>query len=159
MTGDSRERAWILADDDCGQFDLVADGEVERAVAKHFFFEHHRTGRLREGRDWRRIDPPPRCDLCGMVAERPWWEHIATPRLAEMDDLDGVWLVCDACHALVVLKDLDGLLARSWEVAKVASPWIARRPHADLIKSRLRKQVRLVLERFDAGRREEVGEA
>lgn len=148
--------AWILGDDECGQFALVPTSGIEQAVAKHFFFQHQRTGTLTEHRDFWIISPPPRCDLCGTVAEKPWWEHTCSPPLAEVDDLDGAWLTCDACHALVLQGDADALTERVWEITKVTSPGLTNGPLANLMKARMRELQGEVLKRFDAGRREGI---
>lgn len=155
VTDEKGEISWILEDDECGQFAVVEEDEVPRAVAVHFFFIHHRTGGdLIEGRDWRRLDPAPHCDLCGTIAELPWWEHIATPPLVEVDDRDGRWLVCDPCHELVVHKDAEQLFHRAWTQSTQVSPWVTTGDLTTLLQQRLRRMMTLAIESFDAGRRE-----
>lgn len=156
MADEDEELAWILADDECGEFNVVPTSDVTRAVATHFYFRHHRTGPLIEGRDFRIIKPPRRCDLCGITVELPWWEHTCDPPLTELDDLDGLWLVCDTCHELALQKAADKISERAWAFRKKASPGLTNAPYASQIKAAMHEQMVLVLSRLDAGRREEL---
>jgi hypothetical protein len=156
VAGEGEELAWILADDECGEFDVARTSEVTRAVATHFFNRHHRTGLLIQDRDFRIISPPPRCDLCGIAVEMPWWEHKCDPPLTEMDDLDGLWLVCDTCHELVLRKAASEISERAWRNRRRASPGLVNAPYANEVKEAMHRQTVLILDRLDAGRREEL---
>ena len=65
---------------------------------------------------------PYRCDLCGAVAEPPWWTHEVSPPLFDLGDADGLWLVCDPCHDRVAAGDLAGLTRRAVTVQRAQSP-------------------------------------
>ncbi len=96
----------------CGLLAVGPRDLVLRGVAIHFHVVHG-IGVLVEGEHYSMGVAPYRCDLCGGVAEPPWWTHVCDPPLEEAGDLDGRWLVCDDCHALVEVHDLRRLLDRA----------------------------------------------
>lgn len=59
---------------------------------------------------------PFRCDICGDLVEPPWWT-LVTPPAPGYGVEDPAWLVCDPCHALVVERDVMGLVRRYMDVA------------------------------------------
>lgn len=152
MEGD----AWILEDDECGQFAVASRSNLERLVAIHFALFHGRTGTIVEGVDFRRLPPSLRCELCGVVAEPPWWEHMADPPLASVGDEDGHWLLCDPCHEFVVLRDVEGLVERMRVNMTACSPGVLRSPWGTPILDAMLQQTRVLLSRLDDGRREEL---
>jgi hypothetical protein len=97
----------------CTEHGVIALGPVglvRDMIQAHFVLEHHRVI-ITEGRDFTIMPAPLRCDLCGAVADPPWWTHVVDPPLFNQGDADGLWLVCDPCHAHVAAKDLSGLVA------------------------------------------------
>lgn len=156
MTGDTPE-GWILEDDDCGEFAIAQEADVERMVAIHFALVHQQTGVIVEGIDFRRLLPVLRCDLCGEIAELPWWEHVADPPIREIDfDDDGRWLACDPCHELLVRRDALALVERAWTNAQETSPGMVRSPVGSELKRSLTIQMHAVVKYLDDGRREEL---
>lgn len=72
--------------------------ECVQVMIVHMERQHPERGHvLTEGHDFMLVPVPTRCDLCGVLAEKPWWEYHTRPGAAE----DDRWLVCDACHAVV----------------------------------------------------------
>jgi hypothetical protein len=69
-------------------------------VANHFLHHHSDRTALLEGMDFSVHSAPYRCDLCGAVAERPWWVY-TTPPHPDFEVEDETWLVCDGCAELV----------------------------------------------------------
>lgn len=59
---------------------------------------------------------PYRCDLCGNVAEPPWWTYVTPPGPGFAAE-DPEWLVCDGCQPHVERRNLIRLLARSMDVS------------------------------------------
>lgn len=153
---DDKSQAWILEDDECGHFAVADESEIERYVAIHFAVMHQRTDLIIEGIDFRRLAPVQRCDLCGTIVELPWWEHLADPPIAELDDEYGVWLVCDPCHELLAHRNVDALAARIWATVEETSPGTARSPLAGLLKVSVADKMRLAMRRLDGGRRVEL---
>lgn len=150
---------YILEDDQCGQFGVGPAGEdLERQVALHFHYHHPHIRYIIHGVDYRKIESPMRCDLCGRPAELPWWDHTAAPHLHthEVIDDDGHWLVCDPCHELVLAGDARGLTLRAWKAAREYSPGLTRGPGGLEMRAGLFEKMRLVVERFDPGLREEL---
>jgi hypothetical protein len=155
VTGEKSE-AWILTDDECGHFAVVEEPDIARHAAIHFALIHHRTGVIIEGVDFHRLPTGQRCDLCGTVMELPWWEHVADPPITEVDDDNGLWVVCDPCHELLVHRDAPALVARVWANIEETSPGTARSPLAGLLKASLADRMRLTVDRLNEGRREEL---
>lgn len=71
------------------------------AVVEHFLSEHDGEAVIVEGQDFTIEDAPMRCDICGTVAEPPWWTYAAEPRVIDPGDADGLWLVCDPCDEII----------------------------------------------------------
>lgn len=83
--------------------------ELIKVVLWHFEGSHAIAGpiaaiveahSLDEPGDIATYPAPWRCDLCGSLAERPWWVY-TTPQSREFPVEDVEWLVCAACHELI----------------------------------------------------------
>lgn len=151
MTGDTPD-GWILEDDECGHFAIARESDIERYVAIHFMLVHQRTGVIIEGVDFRRLPPVLRCDLCGAVAELPWWEHDADPPIEE-DDEYGRWLLCDPCHEHLVRRDALALVERTWTSAKEISPGMINSPAGNLLRQSLMDRMCEAVRSLDDGQR------
>lgn len=92
-----------------------------------------------------------RCDVCGIPAEKPWWDHTAEPKV-DIGDHDGQWLVCDPCHQSVVARDLVGLTRRIWAGLAIISPVTVRPgPGATETRAVLVEKAREMLVSLDDG--------
>jgi hypothetical protein len=87
----------------CPEHGIVMLGprsQVLQMIAVHYAAEHGGDPQvLLEGKHFVLEVAPMRCDICLVVAEPPWWKHTTSRPLLEWGDADGLWLLCDTCHA------------------------------------------------------------
>lgn len=131
--------------------------DIGNALMSHFTMEHPGVSVIRSGSEYRFYPAPPRCDSCGIIAERPWWTHTATPPIQELEDLDGQWLLCVPCHDLYAAGDREGVLDRVVEVAQLNSPGLMTAEKIPRLRSTMVEKVEIALARFDEGTLEGVG--
>lgn len=151
----------------CHQHGLIMIGPrtfVLRSMAGHFDIHHDGQNVVSEGIDFRLEVAPARCDLCGAVAEAPWWCHAAnaapndlatgTSPSPTVVDADGQWLVCDPCHVNLLERNLNKLVIKNIRELVLQSPSIDRAE----IYHVAREQLKLVMALLtDAGVREGPG--
>ncbi len=100
----------------CPEHGLIASGPrdaIDALVPAHFMDYHPEQTLIIQGRHFTIEIAPFRCDVCGVVPEPPYWTHHTNRPLLEYGDADGAWLVCDACHELILARDLHGLIAKT----------------------------------------------
>lgn len=111
-------------------------------VGTHFATEHDNHHVVVTGEDVFIENAPYRCDVCGAVAEPPWWTWTIEPPLFEYGDADGRWLVCRPCDALMRSKEKKKLLVRAVREQVLQSPDMPR----DLIYTSLEPRFDRLLE-------------
>lgn len=128
----------------CPQHGIIAMGPrglVLEQAAAHFAHDHQQQVVV-EGEDFVLENAPYRCDICGTVAEPPWWTWTINPPLFEFGDADGRWLVCSPCDPLLRAKDLKGLLIRAVREQRMQTPDLPR----EIIYQATRPRLELLVE-------------
>lgn len=131
----------------CGVIALGPRRIVLDQATSHFITEHPAHRLVLEGPDFVIEVAPYRCDLCGAVAEPPWWTYVTVPALTQYGDEDGRWLVCDRCHPLVELENINGLIERAVHEQRLQSPGLSRKQ----IRSEVKPRYQLFLLRAQPG--------
>lgn len=113
----------------CGEIVIitVSRATLLKYVIDHYETEHGMTGSMMLTEDrtgtgpghFRTYPAPHRCDLCGAIAEPPWWVYVTPPDPPVYQVEDPEWLVCDPCHPLVERLDIPGIVARSLEQRQI----------------------------------------
>lgn len=149
-----------------GRLIVISDSREKliKAVVTHMLSEHDGgSGLLVEARaadqdgDFQTGPAHWRCDLCGAIAEPPFWEYVtpsaqATPATPAMTFEDETWLVCDACQPHVTTRNMVKLAGRAINMTSMNSG-VDRQSARDQILPILQS----FLSHFDPKRTKRVG--
>lgn len=147
-----KEPAWSV---ECKLHGLLSVAEtrahVPFIVGVHWV-EMHGAGAAIEGRDWMSYPAVPRCDTCNVIVEPPFWQHsVGTPLGKEFIDYDGLWMLCDRCHAFRATGDLSGWMEHYFRtIMQQTKTMDADRDAVGLVVA---KRLRVLLDRLDMGTR------
>lgn len=146
------EPHWLAEDDECGIFAGGPRPFVVKLILDHFSVEHPDINPVVDGIHFRLYEAPYKCDVCGVNAEPPYWDHAASEPIhtSFSVDTDGLWLLCQTCHDIVEKRDSIKLAIRMLKVTEELSPGLLKGDTN--VRVLYTELARMFVERLDGGR-------